>query len=295
MRSLFRSKHRVTQAFNVNPDYYKKFGLKAHEGLDLVPTGSVWDVLCLADGVVVKDEDNALSGAYGRNVTVWHNKLRKATQYCHFKENYVTLGQIVSAGEKLGLMGSTGNTTGAHVHLNLFETDENGIRLNRDNGYLGGTDPLPFIEQETPVVVAPDLQAQLSQSNADRNRNWDWFAGLCDAMGVPAVFETAKAELVKLVGVEDTYNQMAKKLSEANTQIADLEIKLKELQSIQEKITLDNTVLTNTVNQQHKLIDSQSGEIATLSTSLQELKQGIEAPVRKGWKKALVALIDKLF
>lgn len=162
MRRLFKSAIKITQEFGVNPEYYSKFGLKSHEGLDCIPTGTVWDVLCLEDGVVVKDVDNPLSGAYGVNVTVWHTKINKATQYCHFKENYVTEGQLVKTGDKLGLMGKTGNTAGSHVHLNLFETDENGIRLNRDNGYLGGINPLPFLNEEisvTPVISDDERRA----------------------------------------------------------------------------------------------------------------------------------------
>ena len=159
MRKLFRSVLKVTQEFGINPEYYSKFGLKAHEGLDGIPTGKIWDVLCLEDGVVVKDDDlagNPKIDAYGKSVTVWHPNIRKATQYCHLKENYVNLGDKVSRGDKLGLMGATGNTRGVHVHLNLFEVDENGVRLNKDNGYLGGIDPLPFLESpETPT--SPDL------------------------------------------------------------------------------------------------------------------------------------------
>jgi len=95
MRKLFNSKWKVTQEFGVNEAYYKQFGLKGHEGGDYIPTGTVWDVFCLEDGVVVKDENNAKSGAYGDNVTVWHPTINRATQYCHFKENYVNLGDKV--------------------------------------------------------------------------------------------------------------------------------------------------------------------------------------------------------
>jgi len=151
MRSLFRSKHKITQEYGVNKDYYSKFGLQGHEGLDLIPTGTDWSVKALADGVVVKDEDNARSGAYGVNVTIWHPTLNKATQYCHLASNLVSLGQSVKAGDDIGIMGSTGNSTGAHVHLNLFETDANGVRQNKDNGYLGGINPLPFLEESQPV------------------------------------------------------------------------------------------------------------------------------------------------
>lgn len=147
MRNPFRSKFRITQEYSKNPSYYKRFGLKGHEGLDLVPTGKVLDVMALEEGIVVRDEDNPKSGAYGNFLTLWHPTIKKATQYAHLKENILKVGDRVQKGQKIGTMGNSGNTTGPHLHLNLFEVDDKGIRLNRNNGYYGGIDPLPWLEE----------------------------------------------------------------------------------------------------------------------------------------------------
>lgn len=171
MRKLFNSAFRVTQPFEVNASYYKQFGLAGHEGLDCVPTSSSWDVLALADGVVVKDDDvagNPKSDAYGISVTIWHPTLNRATQYCHLASNTVSLNQSINAGQKIGVMGATGNANGAHVHLNLFVTDTNGIRQNRDNGFLGGIDPLPFLNEGGDGSMTEELKACL----ADREKFW---------------------------------------------------------------------------------------------------------------------------
>jgi hypothetical protein len=151
MKTPFYSPYRITQAFGANPQYYKKFGLKAHEGLDLVPVSNNWTVLSLSNGVVVRDEDKPRSGAYGVFLTIWDKENKKAFQYCHLEKNVLGVGDIIRTGDVLGKMGSTGNSTGAHLHLNMFETDHNGIRKNRDNGYMGGVDPVPFLEQEKPT------------------------------------------------------------------------------------------------------------------------------------------------
>jgi murein DD-endopeptidase MepM/ murein hydrolase activator NlpD len=150
MRNIFNSPFKVTQVFKNNPTYYSQFGLAGHEGLDLIPTGSDWSVLAAEDGVVVKDDDIAgspLSDPYGKFVTLWHPSIKKATQYAHLTSNVVSLGQQVKKGEKIGTMGTTGNSSGAHVHLNLFDVDDNGVRLNVNNGFKGGTDPLPFLNE----------------------------------------------------------------------------------------------------------------------------------------------------
>ena len=157
MNLPFKSGYKITQGFNTNPSYYAQFGLKGHEGIDIIPNQNTdVDIMCLSDGAVVKDEDSPRSGAYGIYVTIWHRGVNKATQYCHLQSNTLKLGDIVEKGQIIGKMGSTGNSTGPHLHLNLFETDINGYRLNKDNGYMGGIDPLPFIkqvmEEEDPCV-----------------------------------------------------------------------------------------------------------------------------------------------
>lgn len=287
MRSLFRSKHKVTQEFGVNADYYKQFGLKAHEGIDLIPTGTVWDVLCLADGVVVKDEDNVLSGAYGNYVTVWHPKLRKATQYCHFKENYVVNGQVVSMGEKLGLMGKTGNTSGAHVHLNLFETDENGIRLNRTNGYLGGVDPLPFLEEEVPVEVAPDTVPVPKPQLEDFQRVKEGWNKVREKLNVEDNVTVVLAEIDKLITYEDAVVQKDKQLQDTQAELSEVKMRLGLL-------TDSHDALQSSYNDLQGQLNTDKDTIDTLTKNLAELEAKIIQPVYKGWKKALIDFISKI-
>lgn len=159
MRRIFNSDFKVTQVFKNNPGYYGQFGLAGHEGLDIIPTGSDWTVNAAEDGVVVKDDDIAgspLSDPYGKFVTLWHPSIKKATQYAHLTSNVVSLGQQVKRGEKIGTMGTTGNSSGAHLHLNLFDVDTNGVRLNVNNGFKGGIDPLPFLNEGGGTMVQVD-------------------------------------------------------------------------------------------------------------------------------------------
>ena len=71
------------------------------------------------------------SGSYGYRVLIDHgNGLR--TLYAHCSKLLVSVGQKVNQGETIALVGSTGNSTGAHCH---FEVYVNGSRV----------DPLPYI------------------------------------------------------------------------------------------------------------------------------------------------------
>lgn len=146
----------VTQGFgeeNTHPawiDWYRKNGLKGHEGLDIVPANTVmdWRVFSPIDGKVVK-ANNDLTGPYGRYVTIWNKKLGFALQLCHLEHTPIIIGSYVKRGGFVGVMGGTAYTEEAlapHTHINKIPTNRFGIR-NGDtkNGYMGLVDPLPTL------------------------------------------------------------------------------------------------------------------------------------------------------
>jgi murein DD-endopeptidase MepM/ murein hydrolase activator NlpD len=70
-------------------------------------------------------------GGYGNLVVVDHGN-GLSTAYAHQQQIYATVGQSVAQGESLGEVGSTGNSTGAHLH---FEVRINGSAVD-PLGYL---------------------------------------------------------------------------------------------------------------------------------------------------------------
>ena len=85
-----------------------------HTGLDFA-TGSGTPIVAVANGTITK---TGSAGAYG-NQTV--ETLEDGTEiwYCHQTTIDVQPGQVVTAGEQIGTVGSTGNTTGPHLHLEV--------------------------------------------------------------------------------------------------------------------------------------------------------------------------------
>ena len=77
----------------------------------------------MADGVVT---NASYSGSYGNLVKISHGD-GVETWYAHTSKMYVTVGQKVSAGDTIAAVGSTGNSTGAHLH---FEIRINGNHIN---------------------------------------------------------------------------------------------------------------------------------------------------------------------
>ena len=87
---------------------------RCHTGLDLAaPSGT--PVRAIAEGTIT---EVGWAGAYG-NRTV--QTLEDGTElwYCHQEAIGVRLGEDVAAGEEIGRVGSTGNSTGPHLHLEV--------------------------------------------------------------------------------------------------------------------------------------------------------------------------------
>ena len=103
-----------------------------HAGLDFrTPTGT--PIRSAAYGKVVKAGRH---GGYGNLVEIKHaNGL--TTRYAHLSKIYVKIGQKVAAGSKIGAAGSTGRSTGPHLH---YEVRTNGKPINPLNYLKAGTD-----------------------------------------------------------------------------------------------------------------------------------------------------------
>lgn len=97
--------------------------LTVHEGLDYVPT-SDQNARAVISGVVEKVEHS--SSGYGNLVVLLHpNKVR--TTYAHLDDIQVRQGQAVKEDEVLGKIGSTGYSTGKHLH---FEISIDNVKVN---------------------------------------------------------------------------------------------------------------------------------------------------------------------
>ncbi|MEU7639183.1 MULTISPECIES: M23 family metallopeptidase [unclassified Streptomyces] len=90
-----------------------------HSGQDfVVPTGT--QVHAVHTGTVVKAGPNGGGDgpAYGNAIVIKHAD-GMYTQYAHLSQIQVQVGQQVSTGQQIGLSGSTGNSTGPHLHFEV--------------------------------------------------------------------------------------------------------------------------------------------------------------------------------
>lgn len=99
-------------------------GWKYHQAIDISgPDIKGKEVVAAGDGVVIK---KYYSWGYGNRVEVEHPN-GMITTYSHLKSYAVEVGDVVKEGQPLGIVGSTGNSTGTHLH---FEVIIDGEKVN---------------------------------------------------------------------------------------------------------------------------------------------------------------------
>lgn len=95
-----------------------------HNGIDYAARGN-YDILAVADGTVKATGDMGKYG-YGRWVAIDHGN-GLVTLYGHFSSVKASQGKKVKKGDKIGTMGSTGFSTGTHLHFSVFAAKTFGI------------------------------------------------------------------------------------------------------------------------------------------------------------------------
>ena len=144
---LFNGKHAITLDYGYtysNGDF--------HKGVDLVTGINAEDYVCaIEDGIVVANANNVVGTnkntgtlGMGNYVIIQHDNGWK-TRYQHMKHGSVIVhnGQTVKKGQKLGLIGNTGYSSGRHLHFDISNS------ARQSNSYVSGNryyvDPKPFL------------------------------------------------------------------------------------------------------------------------------------------------------
>jgi len=105
----------VSSAFGIRKDPFGGSGTEFHYGLDLsAPAGA--EVTSLFNGVIARA---GYDGGLGNYVIITHGK-ELQTLYAHLSEIKVKTGDVLKQHDVIGLVGSTGRSTGAHLHLGVY-------------------------------------------------------------------------------------------------------------------------------------------------------------------------------
>lgn len=104
--------------------YFGPRGGRFHKGIDIGSHGRNIPILAAGDGVVTfAGLNGTMTRGYGRTVIIDHGTdsqgQRVTTLYAHLHRIDVYPGQLVRAGQQIGLMGTTGTSTGIHLHFEV--------------------------------------------------------------------------------------------------------------------------------------------------------------------------------
>lgn len=145
-------------------DFTSNFGIRSdpfrgsaamHAGVDIRgPVGT--PIYATADGVVAEAKRR---GGYGNLVEIDHGK-GIATRYGHMSKILVSAGARVTRGQVIGLMGSTGRSTGSHLH---YEVRMDGRAVN----------PIPFLTSADHLLAAQDRAVHVVPVSANLPESLD--------------------------------------------------------------------------------------------------------------------------
>ncbi len=139
---------RVSSPFGYRNGVFVK-GAEFHKGVDLAaPTGS--PILAARDGKILYAQ---WSNSFGNWIQIDHGGGITA-RYGHASKLLVSAGQTVKASQQIALVGSTGNSTGPHLH---FEVQLNGVPKN----------PLNYVSSKDKAVSVPTT----SQKSPSASKN----------------------------------------------------------------------------------------------------------------------------
>jgi len=179
----------VTQRFG-NPS--ARYVSGRHTGIDIGCTSGS-PIYAAHDGIV---EFAGWNGAYGNEVRIRYNDAL-LTSYHHMSRTAAYAGDRVSAGKVIGYIGSTGNSTGPHLH---FEVRENGKAV----------DPVPYLSGGAVVPIgAVNANSPLVPDAVEAP--WKAFTGVMDWLAesknwyrIGLVFAGFVLVLIAVVGMAKT-------------------------------------------------------------------------------------------
>ena len=135
---------------------------KMHRGLDFAaPTGT--PIMAAGSGIV---ESSGWNGSYGKYIRIRHNSTYK-TAYAHMSKikRGITPGQRVNQGEIIGYIGSTGRSTGPHLH---YEILVNGRKVNPLTVRLPAGKSIPEIERKPFELSMAAIEEELMSRGISR-------------------------------------------------------------------------------------------------------------------------------
>lgn len=270
-KTPFSGSFPMTQDWN-DPRYrasYAKFGLQGHNGQDFgCPMGT--PIIAPHAGRII---ESALdSTGYGWYVKIENDK--EGSILGHFKQApLVSVGASVTQGQPVGLSGSTGNSTGPHLHWGYYR-----FPRKRDNGFSGTVDQTHWMNQDDENYLD-----ELIDMRASRDK---WKSQYSDlekkyVKDTQSATEHAKNLQSTVSEQNNTIQQMQKTIVESEKEKTRL---LGEYKASQTALVAMTTEKNNEISALSKKLEKQEAKCQEVVQEVQKLKEKISLKL-KGYKK----------
>lgn len=146
----------ISSGFTTGSRYIEAFNISTgHRAIDYAASAGT-PIRTVGDGTVVFAGWN---GAYGRMVKIRHNSTYQ-TNYGHMSKIAVRVGQQVSQGQTIGYVGSTGLSTGPHLH---YEMVKYGSKINPLREEFPSTEGIKTENKDAYLAAIKDLKESLDK------------------------------------------------------------------------------------------------------------------------------------
>ena len=144
----------ISSGFTTGMRYVSAFNISTrHRAIDYAASYGT-PVRAVADGVVTFA---GWQGSFGRKVSLRHNSTY-STNYAHMSKIAVRAGERVKQGDVIGYVGSSGLSTGPHVH---YELVRNGVKVNPLTEELPAGDPISEVDMPAFLESIQPLKQRL--------------------------------------------------------------------------------------------------------------------------------------
>ena len=172
-----------------------------HDGVDLVSDGDK-TIIAAAAGKVVSSNSN---GSWGEHIAIKIADGRTLV-YAHMVKGSrkVFVGAVVSEGQPLGIMGSTGNSTGAHLHIELQKNYYTAGLVDDITEYLGienNVGAIRFIQNQNEFndlkIILPDGKTITVKAIVDNGTNYVALREVIEALGYKVGWKSPSVTISK--------------------------------------------------------------------------------------------------
>lgn len=146
----------LTGQFRVTCEYARKGNWKAgyHTGIDLVGDEKIY---ATCNGKVTR---TGYDNSYGNFIVIKNNDDGRFHWFCHLSKILVNTGETVSRVTKIGIMGSTGNSSGKHLHFEI---------RNEGNKYGNQINPAEYMKIPNAVGTYNSANYQIKEVKPVQN------------------------------------------------------------------------------------------------------------------------------